>query len=144
MGARIIQLAEFRARRAQQASNSLSVSEASNFAERFHFWSGASGRRYVHTIYSLVECPDVAAGNYMLVRRGSDGRRHVLAVGRVSHAAGSLNLAEIRHHGAQLGADEVHVHLLAESPAQCRLVELDLRSGQLPPASGGHATVTRH
>lgn len=67
----------------------------------------------------------------MLVRRGPNGQRVVLAIGRVSSTARSLNLAEIRQRGAELGADEVHVHLLAETPKQTKLVEFDLRGGQI-------------
>jgi len=135
MGARIIELAEFRARRSEtgeapEAQNGLTAG-----ADHFHFWTGASGKRYVHTVYDLLECPALPAGNYVLVRRGPNGRRAVLAIGRVSSAAHSLNLAEIRQRGAQLGADEVHVHLLAETAKQSKLVEFDLRSAQIKPDS---------
>jgi len=102
---------------------------AADLAQRFHFWSGASGRRYVHTIYSLVDCPVVPAGNYILVHRDAEGRRLVLAIGRVGNTAASLNLAEIRRRGAELGANEVHVHLLAPNAKLSRFVETDLRSG---------------
>jgi hypothetical protein len=133
MGARIIQLAEIRARRSAPAHESSGLEGAVDFAERFHFWTGASGRRYVHTIYSLTECPALPAGNYILAHRDAMGRRSVLAVGRVESEAASLNLAHLRQSGALLGANEVHVHLLAGSPKQSRLVELDLKSGQPDP-----------
>jgi len=91
----------------------------------FAFWSGASGRRYVHTVYTLIECPELPRANYLLVRRDKAGRR-VLRVGRLTHKAQSLNLAEIRHNGARLGANEVHVHLLGRTEEQRRQIELDL------------------
>ncbi len=116
------------------------VKTAGDLAGRFHFWSGASGRRYVHTVYSLIECPAVPAGNYILVHRDAEGRRLVLAVGRVGHAAGSLNLAEIRRRGAELGANEVHIHLLAPNAKQSRLIETDLRSGQCSGIISGIAS----
>lgn len=129
MGARIIQLAEVRARRSNRAPVA-SLGTDIESADRFHFWSGASGQRYVHSVYSLLECPEVPAANFLLVRRDAAGRRDVLAIGRLRHGAGSLNLAEIRQRGARLGANEVHVHLLAPSAAQRRVVEADLRAGQ--------------
>lgn len=133
MGARIIHLAEVRAQKHHTSGTEIELGQtrALTSENRFHFWSGASGQRYVHTIYSLIECPELPAGNYVLVRRTAEGRRIALAVGRATHAAASLNLAEIRQRGAQLGANEVHVHLLAESKSESKLIEFDLRSGQL-------------
>lgn len=134
MAAEIISLAEYKSGRAAVRAGLFGepamLDGAPELAGRFHFWSGASGRRYVHTIYSLVECPAIPAGNYVLVHRDSEGRRLVLAVGRVGHASASLNLAEIRRRGAELGANEVHVHLLAPNAKQSRLIETDLRAGQ--------------
>jgi len=130
MGARIIELAAFRAQRSQ-AAEAPAAPEKAVSASRFHFWTGASGKRYVHTVYELLECPPLPAANYVLVRREPGARRKVLSIGRVNNAAHSLNLAEIRQHGAELGADEVHVHLLAESAKLAKLVEFDLRTGQI-------------
>ncbi len=131
MDARIISLADYRARKALKVtvSEPAMLEGAADIAERFHFWSGASGRRYVHTIYTLVECPAIPSGNYILVHRDEDGRRVILSIGRVGNASASLNLAEIRRRGAELGANEVHVHLLAPNAKQSRLIETDLRSG---------------
>ena len=94
MAAQIISLAEYKSARlipAQLRGEAAALDGASDLAQRFHFWSGASGRRYVHTIYSLVECPAIPAGNYVLVHRDAQGRRIVLAIGRVGNAAASLN-----------------------------------------------------
>ena len=93
----------------------------------FLFWTGASGTRYVHSVYNLFECPPVGSANYILVKRHSDGRRTVISIGRALHGAGSMNLAEIRLRSAQLGANEVHVHLLADDQNQSQWIEADLR-----------------
>lgn len=134
MAAEVISLAEYKSGRNAAAAilggQPALLDGAVDLADRFHFWSGASGRRYVHTVYSLVECPAIPAGNYILVHRDPEGRRLVLAIGRVGNPAASLNLAEIRRRGAELGANEVHVHLLATNAKQSRLIESDLRSGQ--------------
>lgn len=135
MGARVIQLADVRARRnpAPELEPLHVRDEADDRAggrDRFQFWSGASGRRYVHTVYDLLDCPEIPAANFLLVRRDGSGDRSVLAIGHLKHKAASLNLAEIRHRAARLGANEVHVHLLALSSSQRRAIECDLRAGQ--------------
>jgi hypothetical protein len=132
MSAEIIQLAEFRARR-QPNDGVEQVSVVGLYPEqppRFHFWTGASGKRYVHTVYSLFDCPTLEDANYILVRRSDRSTRTVLAIGRLSNNCPSQNLAEIRQHAAALGADEVHVHLLASSSQEAAAVEADLITAQ--------------
>jgi hypothetical protein len=137
MSARIINLAAMRELRARPETEVDMLQETTAVTnERFHFWCGASGQRYVHTIYSLLECPAIPASNYILVKREASGRRSVLSIGRLTHDIPSLNLAEIRQRGAELGANEVHVHLLAATAKQSKLVEFDLRTGQVRVAPG--------
>ena len=137
MSAQIVDLAVVRAQRAAKAtearSSALSAEVTSLFAEPqtskvpFQFWSGATGTRYVHTIYNLFECPPIAPSNYILVKRHLDDRRTVLSIGRLTNACGSLNLADIRQRCAQLGANEIHVHLLADGMDASQEIEADLR-----------------
>ncbi|WP_072395738.1 hypothetical protein [Hyphomicrobium sp. CS1GBMeth3] len=145
MGARVIQLAEARARRRLESAPQ--VSKAYDTLDRnagFHFWSGASGQRYVHTVYDLLDCPEVPAANFLLVRRDITGQRSVLAIGHLKNQAPSLNLAEIRHRAARLGANEVHIHLLAPSAQERRVVELDLRAGGIDAEMSTPMAATRH
>lgn len=135
MTARVIQFAAALARRQAPAHEAAHLDGADDLACRFHFWTGATGRRYVHTVYSLVECPALASGNYILVHHDDAGERQVLAIGSASHDAASLNLADIRRRGAELGANEVHIHLLAGTSKASKLVEFDLRSGQMKAAA---------
>ena len=130
MSAVIIQLADVRARRSNVQLAGRAPVEALETGARFHFWTGASGKRYVHTVYSLFDCPAVAAANYVLVRREGQARRAILAIGRLQNDSASMNLAEIRQRGANLGADEVHIHLLATSANEAQAVEVDLRTAQ--------------
>ncbi len=95
----------------------------------FCFWQGATGERYVHHVYGLIDCPQVPAANYILFGHAEDGSRRVLHVGMVTHEAPSLNLAEIRHRGATLGAREVHVHVLGTTDGRRAAIEMDLRAG---------------
>jgi hypothetical protein len=108
----------------------LVCSEAA-FAQAFHYWRGASGRRYLHSVYSLIGCPALPRANYILVRRFDDGRRVALAFGQTKDDAVSLNLAHLRHEGAKSGANEVHIHLLAENSDDRALVEADLTAAHM-------------
>lgn len=94
----------------------------------FRLWRGASGTAYMHTVYTLIECPEMPPAVYIFVRRSPSGRRKLLRIARVESDAPSLNLAEIRHRGANLGANEVHLHVLASDEAARRAVELDLQA----------------
>lgn len=138
MSAEIIGLAEFRARRAGQLANEICSQKdfPADTTPRFHFWTGASGKRYVHTVYSLFDCPPLGLASYVLVRRVNRNERTVLAIGRLISDQPTLNLAEIRHRAATLGADEVHVHLLAASARECQEVEVDLMSAEFAQQIG--------
>ncbi|MGD9828008.1 MAG: hypothetical protein AB7E70_18180 [Hyphomicrobiaceae bacterium] len=130
-------LLKFPSARAADAAST----QPNDLAERMHFWSGASGRAYVHTTYTLFECPKLPACVYTLVRREADGRRTAILVGRTERHATSLNLAEIRQLAARHGANEVDVHLIAANVPQRELATYDLRAGQfaclahVPPQS---------
>jgi hypothetical protein len=93
----------------------------------FHYWRGASGKPYLHLVYSMIGCPAVPRANYVLVRRDDDGRRVALAFGQTKEDAVSLNRALLRHEGAKRGVNEVHIHLLADTPEARDAVEADLR-----------------
>jgi hypothetical protein len=103
----------------------LVCSEAA-FAQAFHYWRGASGQRYLHSVYTLIGCPALPRANYILVRRYEDGTRVALAFGQTRDDTATLNLAHLRHQGAKCGANEVHVHLLAENAEARAAVEADL------------------
>jgi hypothetical protein len=156
MSARVINLAEARAIRARARMKATSetvataetvktheVNEITGLMQRFQFWTGASGQRYVHTIYTLLDCPALSGGNYILVHRDGDGQRTILDIGELSAHSPSLNLADMRQRGAMLGANEVHVHLLADSPRETRRIAFDLQSGNFD-ASADRSSVTQH
>lgn len=102
------------------------VCAESAFSQAFHYWRGASGKRYLHSVYTLIGCPALPKANYILVRRYTNGSRVALAFGQTKDEAISLNLAHLRYQGAKCGANEVHLHLLAETPEERALVEDDL------------------
>jgi hypothetical protein len=128
MAAQIVSLAPQRRSIAAPAPVALGVPQ--DLPGRLHFWRGASGRRYVHTVYSLIECPPLPRAIYLLVRRDKSGQRSVLNISAGDSDAPTLNLARVRQRGAQLGANEVHVHFLSDKEVDRQLALCDLRAGQ--------------
>lgn len=107
------------------------VCAEASFAQAFHYWRGASGRRYLHSVYTLVGCPAFPQANYILVHRHADGTRTPLLFGQTKDDAISLNLAHLRHQGAKLGANEVHIHLLTETVEERAQAEADLTAAHV-------------
>jgi hypothetical protein len=81
-------------------------------------------------VYSLIECPPLPRAVHLLVHRDKGGQRRVLNIAAGESDAPTLNLARVRQRGAQLGANEVHVHFLSDREAERQLVVCDLRAGQ--------------
>ncbi len=144
MSARIVELSRVAAARSAAMAGLDPAIVGDNDGQEFRFWTGSSGQRYVHSVFSLIGCPEIPPVVYALLHCDANGRRTILRVGRVEHDAPSLNLAEIRHRGAQLGANEVHVHFLGSSERQRRLVELDLRSAHFSELSAESSSSTQH
>jgi hypothetical protein len=69
--------------------------------------------------------------NYILVQRDHDGTRRPLDVGMTTSDAESLNLAHLRRRAALMGANEVHIHFIAETVAERERVEADVAARQL-------------
>lgn len=107
------------------------ICREARITQPFHYWRGTTGRRYLHTVYSLIECPEITKANFIVARREEDGSRTALLIGQTLDDTGSLNLAHLRHQGALLGANEVHIHLLADTTHDRDAVEADLKAGQL-------------
>ena len=53
-----------------------------HFKERFQYWQGASGHRYICSIYAPHSCPPLPGAVYIAVKREEDGARSARAVGR--------------------------------------------------------------
>jgi hypothetical protein len=91
---------------------------------RCWYWRGASGRHYIHSVYRPATCPPFPGAVYIAVKRNGD-LRQALAVGSFSDfwtASAGLQLVDMK------GADEIHVHLLARSPAAIRAVIADIQA----------------
>lgn len=94
--------------------------------ERFWYWHGASGQKYIHSVYEPENCPPLPGAIYVAVRR--EGHlRIALAVGRFTPFWDGTMMSSEAAHVARLGIDEIHVHLLARSPLAAEDVLADLR-----------------
>lgn len=138
MSAQILPLDRQRVRRRQAASRVDAVR-----AKRFQFWIGASGARYIHSVYDLVACPEIHDANYVICRTDPvTGVCRVLKTGYVSESAPSLNLARLRHWAAAAGANEIHLHLLAGSAKRGKLIAYDIETalsgGETLPSHAEH------
>lgn len=98
--------------------------------DRFWYWRGASGRRYIHSIYEAAYCPPLPGAVFVAVRRIGTLRTAV-AVGRfpavMDGGAAAAMLPE------SCVADEIHVHLLARNEGEARAVRADLALAMTPP-----------
>src|SRR4029077_4646977 len=93
MAGRILNLAP--AQRRAPVPEPVALGLPQDLPRRLHFWRGASGKRYVHSVYSLIECPPLPRAMYLLVHRSKDGQREVLHIGCGQSDAPTLNLARI-------------------------------------------------
>ena len=93
----------------------------SGFGDRFHAWRGASGRRYLMTVFDIADVATVGDSVVILVKRDGRGARIPVWVGRSGHAVTS-GLAV----GRAKGACEAHVHFAGD--AEAHVIERDLAS----------------
>ncbi len=98
------------------------------FRDRFWYWQGASGKRYIHSIYSPQDCPPLPGAIYLTVRKVSENKRRVVEIGRFEE---NWDRAETLNNGFS-SVDEIHVHLLAKSDDNADEVVRDLEAGVWP------------
>ena len=100
---------------------------SSENTDEFAFWYGASGECYVHSVFSLTDCPELPQVNFLLVSSGGE-QGEVVHVGQTTDRCQSLNRAHVRQLGAQLGASEVHIHFLGSDVRDRSVVAFDLET----------------
>ena len=114
---------------ARLRGKSFSCSPFGTLGNRFHFWIGASRRRYVCTIFAAgdtaLEALDLSCAVVIAVARGIDGDCRVLSI--------VPNGLPLRLHGSAghwLGGrtpNEFHVHLLPSNREQRDAAYADLQ-----------------
>ena len=101
---------------------SINFPQGSGDNERFWYWRGSTGKKYIHSIYGADACPPLPGAIYVAVRRIGHLRTAV-AVGRFSSLSDGASAND-----ANLDADEIHVHLLARDNADAEKVLNDLKA----------------
>jgi hypothetical protein len=98
--------------------------DAPSMAGRFRRWSGASGRSYLVSVFPIDDCPDYVDAVIVAVDRDSARRVWVGDSGDAGPALRRVLAAAQRQ-----GADEVHLHLLAQDAAARAAAVRDLAEG---------------
>jgi hypothetical protein len=96
------------------------------------WWQGASNAWFIHSIFDFAETTSIQSCNYIMVRREFDGRRTALYIGQSGDFSTRLPNHEKFAAAQRLGADELHLHFLANSPSERFRIETDLRNGHNP------------
>ena len=96
---------------------SATLPEDSGLDDRFWYWRGASGRRFIHSIYRPDLCPIVPGAVFIIVSVRS-GVRRAVSIGRFA--------AEAKTPPAGQGDEEIHVHLLTRGEQAAKHVLDDL------------------
>ena len=91
----------------------------------FHSWRGASGRRYICSVYDIDEAPqfDLARAVVAAVRRNAAGTEITFTF---QPAADGSDWRDWAAKARRAGASEFHVHLLAGEKAQRDFIARDL------------------
>jgi len=108
------------------------MSESSSlegFRDRFWYWRGKSGTRYIHSIYSPDACPPLPGAIYVTVQKLANGRRAALEVGRFCDDWDYVQGLIDDHNVGFSKIDEIHVHLLANSSDDADEVVKDITAG---------------
>jgi len=93
---------------------------------RFCAWRGASGRRYIASVYDAGACPAYCDATLIAVAVDPDGRRRIVALADTGVFPEPV-VARLAHSLAPLFRRlEFHLHLLAETAAARRAALDDL------------------
>lgn len=97
-------------------------------AGRFHGWRGASGQRYICTVFATAEEAGACAQAIVIaVARKSSGACEAVLIGQTGALPDCFALGRFVAQARGLGANAWHVHLLASSRAQRSAAIADLR-----------------
>jgi len=91
---------------------------------RFHYWTGRSGRSYIHSVYSPGERAHFTNAAVVLVA-DDGGRRVILGVGLTGALPELYFNSRSYTHALACGANQIHVHL-ASTSADARTAAADI------------------
>ena len=112
------------------------------FKDRFWYWRGCSGKKYIHSVYGVEDCPPLPGAVYVAVRRQGN-LRTVMALGRFTPFWGNVVNGRSLDRLHASGVTEIHVHLLAKSSDQAAAVLDDLEGALVVEHHGSFAEEQR-
>ena len=101
---------------------------------RFCAWRGASGRRYIASVYEARACPAYCDAALIVVAAEPDGRRRIVALADTGAFPEPVVARLARTPAPLAGRLALHLHLLAATTAERRAALDDLA------AAAPHAT----
>ena len=104
----------------------LAALERSDLAGRYSHWLGASGRRYMFSVYAPAACPAYCDAVLVVAKVDAYGRRSIVAIEDTGEFPDPAVSRAARIARAAGGKVELHLHLLAASRAQRREAIADL------------------
>lgn len=105
--------------------------QQSPISRQFYYWLGASGERYLHTVFPIDADFNSPGANLIVVRRERTGECIPLYVGRI----GDLDEEDINDLRFMSGANEMHMHLMAPDNAAAHEIALDLNARHMEEPS---------
>ena len=113
-------------RQDNRRGSSLAALDGMRISSRFCSWVGLSGQRYVFSVYSPFECPAFCDAVLLAAVRDMTGQRRIVSV-RDTGAFPEPVVAKIQRELRAFGPGlELHLHLLATSPAERAAIVTDL------------------
>ena len=103
-------------------------------ASRFHAWRGRSGRRYICSVFAVLdmatetEFPNYSDAVIIAAAAEENGRRRMIAIGQSGSNGAWFGHSAFARMAISAGATEWHVHLLAASRAARHAVRCDLEA----------------
>lgn len=107
-------------------SQGLSSLAGSPLAGRYAQWLGASGRRYLFSVYDPQSCPAYCEAILVLAKVDEHGRRTILSIEDTGDFADPAVSRALRMAARCAEGAEVHLHLLASNRSERREAIADL------------------
>ena len=112
--------------------HSAQINRDGPFGDRFWYWNGKSGRRYIHSVFRPEDCPPLPGAIYLGVCRHGPDHREVLVIGRFDADLPGWAGAQPAALTENDQIDENHDQLLAETDAEVTRAMADLAAVLLP------------
>jgi hypothetical protein len=114
------------ARLAATDGEPLAALTGESLSPRFCSWRGASGRRYIVSVYDARACPAYCDAVLIAAAVDADGRRRALALADTGVFPEPVLARTAKFAASVAERVEFHLHLLAASPAERRAALDDL------------------